>query len=373
MDELQKLLDAKKATAASGEEEPKTKKLTFGPNMAKIDVSRLSPLAQGLIRNDYLLVIDAIRKVPVLEREQYLNTKDEYGFVPIFYCLEDTPIHFACLTLLLDFGANPAALEPAYMASPLHIAAQKNSKKIMNQLVRYYEMSNFEKDEEDDAEAAESAKEEKGDGKKDKKRRGKMKLINLELSGVSQKAKDLAPPLQNQDQQQASAAAFAYLVGCFDGISAELDEGTKITKVERNKRSYWRSIFDEVDNDEQGVVSLRKFQPLFDRLAESRDQFGCTRTMVRNENDGDVISFFEGMDINQDGAVTFPEFLFAVVKYTSFVEKGRASKVKPKKKAPAKKPPVAVASPKAAAVQSNTNPQGAAMPPDGPEDPSDQQ
>jgi len=186
-----------------------------------------SELFMAIRRDNFKEVLRLIKQLPVADRIDYVNQCDAEGN-PMIHCAVYYNADVDILTLLLDYGANPNRLNNT-RNSALHLACQRNHLRAIKTLIHYG-------------------------------------ADPLQLNWEMREPAKMVPQV-DQDKM------VHYVKYCVDSYAEQL-ETQSLFRVSLHMRSYYRSVFDDLDLHERGYLFPSELTQFLERLASEEEGMG---------------------------------------------------------------------------------------------------
>jgi len=232
-------------------------------------------LIEAIRRVDLLEVLHLIKKVPVRDRVDYVNQHDSEGNPLIHQAVYYEAGATTILTLLLDYGANPD-LQNNRRNTAMHLACQLNHRRAIRQLIMYgaeHQCDNWE---------------------------------------------HLHPYQMVSDVKEEQAVMQNYVNTCFEKFE-ELVEAKTIIRVMLPMRSYYRSVFDDIDQREKGYIEFIEIRHFLESL---RAEGGVEPAPPLAKQ------YFEWWNRTKDGRLIFQDFLHGIAQHVAEEEKKKKKMLK---------------------------------------------
>jgi hypothetical protein len=230
-----------------------------------------SVVIQAIQQCNVLDLLHLIKAVPIADRQDFVNQHDSDGNPLIFHAVYFEESGVDMLTLLLDYGANPN-LQNNRRNTAMHLACQRNHRAAIRALIVYdssVQMDNWE---------------------------------------------HLQPYQMVSDVKEEQAIMQNFVNTCFEKYEMDIEQRILI-KVSLPMRSYYRSVFDEMDLRERGYLDLIEVRLFLESLHAAGGVEKAPPT---------ARAFFDTWDRSKTGKLLYPDFIHGLTLHE--MEKERLKK-----------------------------------------------
>ncbi len=259
--------NANSAQVQAAAQEEKERALRDAEHYINLPKAGQNDISQAIQACNFKEILRLIKQVPVPDRVDFVNQHDTEGN-PLIHQAIFFDSDVKILGLLLDYGANPNLMNNKRNTG-LHLASQRNHKTAIEM------------------------------------------LINYGADILAENWEHQKPYQMVSTKHEVREIMQNYINTCFEAYEAKLEAKT-IIKVSFPMRSYFRSVFDDLDLRERGCLRFEEMESFLEKL---RDGGGVEPARPASKE------FFKWWNRTNDGLLIFNDFIHGMTIHVAEEEK----------------------------------------------------